>query len=134
METVYVLIKMPKIEGYDYTGEYRVPYGGEYYFDLDGNAMLAGRGAMLRRIILRKVENWKPLTLEKVIDCYVTQKPLTYRPCSDKGKGEVRTDVVSGIYRSALRFECVDFLNSDNGTGALYYAQYSTKDLEYLED
>lgn len=69
METVDVLIKMPKIEGYAYTGEFRVPVEGEYYMDIYGKVYgPVGMGCYLTRPILRKAEVWKPLTLEKALE------------------------------------------------------------------
>lgn len=69
METVDVLMKMPKIEGYEYTGEFRAPVEGERYVDIYGKLSApAGPQCYLTRAILRKAEVWKPLTLEKALE------------------------------------------------------------------
>ena len=128
METVDVLMKMPKIEGYEYTGEYRVPVEGEYYMDLDGNAMSAGRGAVLKRIILRKAEVWKPLTLEKALEMGKTRGQFIFRACIGREMG----------IKPGLSFnDSVNLIDLDPATRSnvrlRYFGWVNVADLEYLE-
>lgn len=80
METVDVVIKMPKIEGYEYTGEFRVPVEGERYVDIYGKlSEPAGTQGYLTRAILRKAEVWKRLTLEVAMDFAKNREKITLR-------------------------------------------------------
>lgn len=80
METVDVLMKMPKVEGYEYTGEFRVPVEGERYVDIYGKLSgPAGPQCYIPRAILRKAEVWKRLTLEVAMDFAKNREKITLR-------------------------------------------------------
>jgi len=50
-----VEVELPEIEGYEYTGEYRAPKKGEWYF-FDGELSLSYSNHKKPQIIIRKVE------------------------------------------------------------------------------
>ena len=60
MKTVDVLMKMPKIEGYEYTGEWRSVEPGEASV-YNGEVRVWSFRSSGEYPVLRKVENWKPL-------------------------------------------------------------------------
>lgn len=130
METVDVLMKMPKIEGYEYTGEWRVPEEGEHYAGLDAQPVQASTGAYLKRPILRKAEVWKPLTLEKAIEVYQSRNSITWRLTGGDKPGAARSCAITGIYVSALGQQCVAFPDNDDTLGI----RHTIHRVEYLED
>jgi len=131
METVDVLMKMPKIEGYEYTGEFRIPNEGERYVDIYGGLSApAGPKCYLFRAILRKAEVWKPLTLEKAIEVYRSGSSITWRFAGGDKPGAARSCAITGIYVSAMGQQCVAFPNNDDTLGL----RHTMHRIEYLED
>ena len=65
METIKVKMNLPKIEGYEYTGECRVPEIGEYILDGFGSGVMEVRCTLIsRNFILKPVERWIVPTIE----------------------------------------------------------------------
>lgn len=62
-----VEIDLPEIEGFEYTGEWRSPLKGEWYTHGDGVIQAAFDHTRTCSMILRKVEKWRPATLDDVI-------------------------------------------------------------------
>lgn len=54
MEYIDVTLKLPKLDGYEYTGEYRRPEVGEYFLNIDDNAKQSLKGQFFSYPILRK--------------------------------------------------------------------------------
>lgn len=127
METVDVLMKMPKIDGYEYTGEWRIPeIGEEYTCSVACKPTSIGYSSSVARPILRKAEVWKPLTLEKALEMGKTRKKFKFRmyPYAVKIAPTSFEDTVDYIdlnpdTRSNLRFG--------------YYGWAASSDVEYLE-
>lgn len=103
METVDVLMKMPKIEGYEYTGEYREAVPGDcYYCNIDRVAKQTPIGSMFEKIILRKAEAWKPLTLEKAIEFVQNKKVVRLRRINCLCVAASLTDAISRVSVDSL--------------------------------
>jgi hypothetical protein len=109
-------------EGYEWSGEVRCPKKGELYLsgfataDYEGEPMKANYDFSTGMYpILRKVEVWVDFTLEKAIELYKSQKPVTYRHRGARSDKEVST--VSGVYRSASDNDCVFFPTHTNRLG-----------------
>ena len=123
METVDVLMKMPKIDGYEYTGEWRIPKPGEAFVCsvslLGSNLSYPGTVA---RPILRKVQVWKRLTLEKALEMGKTRKKFTFRINS----------------HSQPFSDTVDYLDLNPDTRSnvrmSHYGWGCASDIEYLEE
>lgn len=130
METVDVLMKMPRIEGYEYTGEYREAVPGDcYYCNIDRVAKQTPIGSIFQKIILRKAEVWKPLTLEKAIAFYQSGNSITWRFAGGDKPGAARSCALTGIYVSAMGQHCVAFPNNDDTLGI----RHTIHRIEYLE-
>ena len=78
MGTVDVLMKMPKIEGYEYTGEWRSVAAGEISV-YNGEPRVWSSRSSGEYPILRKAEVWKPLTLEVAMDFAKNREKITLR-------------------------------------------------------
>jgi hypothetical protein len=103
-------------EGYEWAGEVRCPKKDELY--LSGYVSAGDVGEVQRASynfangmfpILRKIEVWVPLTLDKAIELFKARKPVTYRRKSQLASSEIQTKTISGIYRSASDMDCVCF-------------------------
>lgn len=71
METIKVKMNLPKIEGYEYTGELRVPEIGEYILDGFGSGVMEVRCTLIsRNFILKPVERWIVPTKEYIQKYY----------------------------------------------------------------
>lgn len=134
METVEVLMKMPKIEGYEYTGEYRQAKAREAV--LDSDALL--RDFPFRTVgqypILRKAEVWKPLTLEDIWRLGQSKKVVRLRHQVEvvmQGK-EYRYHTVSIVgYKFAEHPDLGDIMVFSDGSS--WYGGEKGR-WEYLED
>jgi hypothetical protein len=128
METVDVLMKMPKIDGYEYTGEYLAAMPNDFYYcPVHGEICKAECAGMIPRPILRKAEVWKPLTLEKALEIGKSRKKFTFRLALGHLPGHCTT------------FEdTIDYIDLNPDTRAnirmSYYGWGCTSDIEYLED
>ena len=127
METVDVVMKMPKIAGYEYTGEYRKAKVSEFYYSpISEEIRKAETDGIIERPILRKAEVWKPLTLEKALEMGKTRSKFRFRmyPYAVKIAPTSFSDTVDYID-----------LNSDtrNNVRFGYYGWASCSDVEYLE-
>lgn len=132
METVDVLMKMPKIDGYEYTGEFRKANPGDcYYCNIDRGVKQTSIASRFEKIILRKVENWKPLTLEKAVEFYASGNSITWRFAGGEQRGAARTCALTGIYVSAMGQHCVAFPNDGGDTLGI---RHTIHRVEYLED
>lgn len=129
METVDVLMKMPKVEGYEYTGEYRVPRMGESCWSPVTESIQECEGhGTLARAILRKAEVWKPLTLEKVLEMGKSRDQYKFRACIGREMG----------VKPGLSFnDSVKLIDLDPATRSNvrlgYFGWINVADLEYLE-
>lgn len=133
METVDVLMKMPKIEGYEYTGEWRHVVDNEFFLS-DATGTMRQRNEICNpcspRPILRKAEIWRPLTLEKALEMGKARMLCTFRL------------VIPRIgYPSAVGTgfrAMVVTIDLDSGTGKrirlTHYGWVKNSDLEYLEE
>lgn len=54
-----VEIDLPEIEGYEYTGEYRVPKRGEYYFFKDNDGAWAASGDVCNNHHILRKKRWR---------------------------------------------------------------------------
>ena len=72
METVKVMVEMPALqEGWEYTGEFRLPLKGEsYFYPYGGTIQRAGHDFTEQRQYIVRKAKWKPADGEKFY--YVT--------------------------------------------------------------
>jgi hypothetical protein len=130
METVDVLMKMPKIEGYEYTGEFRLVLDDEFFLS-DASGSVRQCGTMCSpgsaRPILRKAQVWKKLTLEKALEMGKTRNKFTFRLALGHSPSHFTTFK-----------DTVDYIDLHPATRANvrmgYYGWGCTSDIEYLED
>ena len=123
METVDVLMKMPKIDGYEYTGEYRKAKVTEFYFSpISGQIQIAEMDGIIERPILRKAEVWKQLTLNKAVEFMTSRTPVTMRYVN-WAPGRTRTDTITSIYMHTGLHPAID-LEGRGNTAHLSNVQY----------
>lgn len=123
METVDVLMKMPKVDGYEYTGEYRVPRMGETHWSpVSRDVYKCGCDGLVARAILRKAEVWKPLTLDKAVEFMASRTPVTMRYVN-WAPGRKRTDTITSIYMHTGLHPAID-LEGRGNTAHLSNVQY----------
>jgi hypothetical protein len=131
METVDVLMKMPKIDGYAYTGEWRHVVPGESFLS-DATMNVRVRDDMCNpqtpRAILRKAEVWKPLTLEKALEMGKARKVCRFRLIRINGHA-----MTTAGFRSSI--ELIDPAPATENTIRLSgYGWFRDSDIEYLEE
>ncbi len=126
METVDVLMKMPKIDGYEYTGEYRIVESRELCF-YHGNAKKweTGCSSMFHYPILRKAQVWKRLTLEKALEFGKTRVLRRFR-CSEGVNAPPGPEFTSTV-------DYID-LKAPSNVRLSEYGWRNSDFLEYLED
>ena len=125
METVDVLMKMPKIYGYEYTGEYRHVVPSESFLsDATMNVRVRDKicNVQAPRAILRKAEVWKPLTLNKAVEFMVSRTPVTMR-YMNWAPGRKRTETITSIYMHTGLHPAID-LEGRGNTAHLSNVQY----------
>lgn len=123
METVDVLMKMPKVDGYEYTGEWRIPNIGEKYTcSVACKPASVGFSSIIARPILRKAEVWKTLTLEKAVGFMTSRTPVAMRYVN-WAPGRTRTETITSIYMHTGLHPAID-LEGRGNTAHLSNIQY----------
>ena len=123
METVEVLMQMPKIEGYEYTGEYRQAEAGEIsVYDINGIPKVWPFESTGQYPILRKLEIWKPLTLGKAVEFMANRTPVTMRYVNWQ-PGRTQEQVITSIYMHVGTQPAID-LGGKGVTAHLRNVQY----------
>jgi hypothetical protein len=125
METVEVLMQMPKVEGHEYTGEYRQVQIGEIsVYNPDGTPRVWPFPSTGEYPILRKVEIWKPLTLEKAVEFMVNRTDVTMRYVNCQ-PGKTEKQKITNIYMHVGIQPSIDL----GGRGATAHL----RNIQYLE-
>ncbi len=126
-----ITFKVP--EGYEWTGVIRCPKIGEFYLtrwiNLRGEEVRESKFNFTEEQypILRKAEVWKPLTLDKTMECFASQAKIKVRHASSKVA--FQDEDIRDIYYSASNFLCIRARLS----GEQAVRQFLPKELEYLE-
>lgn len=132
METVDVLMKMPKVDGYEYTGEWRHVNQGDWFLsDATGGPREANDFChpSSPRPILRKAEVWKPLTLEKALEMGKTRMLCTFRLVIPRIG---YPSAVGTGFRAMVTTIDLDTA-TDKNIRLTHYGWVKDSDLEYLE-
>lgn len=124
-------MKMPKVDGYEYTGEWRIPkVGEEYTCSVACKPALAAFSSAVARPILRKAEVWKPLTLEKALEMGKTRKSFSFRMVTPR----VGYSSMVGVPFPASVLG-IDLDSATNKNVRLSYCGWvNSSDMEYLEE